>query len=86
VRPLAKLLESPIIVPCDVREPGQLEAAFSRISAEWGRLVFYSIPSPMRQRKIFTLVLLIAHKVASPWQWMYPAILSSGWRGSPSLS
>jgi enoyl-[acyl-carrier protein] reductase I len=40
VRPLAEQLESPIIVPCDVREPGQLEAVFSRIRAEWGRLDF----------------------------------------------
>ena len=28
VRPLAEKLASPIIVPCDVREPGQLEAVF----------------------------------------------------------
>ena len=40
VRPLAERLASPIIVPCDVREPGQLEAAFSRIGDEWGRLDF----------------------------------------------
>ena len=40
VRPLAEQLESPIIVPCDVREPGQLEAVFSRIREKWGRLDF----------------------------------------------
>ena len=40
VRPLAERLESPIIVPCDVREPGQLEAVFSRIQSDWGRLDF----------------------------------------------
>ena len=40
VRPLAERLESPIIVPCDVRESGQLEAMFSRIRDEWGRLDF----------------------------------------------
>jgi len=40
VRPLAERLESPIIVPCDVREPGQLEAVFSRIRKEWGALDF----------------------------------------------
>ena len=38
VRPLAERLASPIIVPCDVREPGQLEAVFARIRSEWGRL------------------------------------------------
>jgi enoyl-[acyl-carrier protein] reductase I len=40
VRPLAEQLGSPIIVPCDVREPGQLEAVFSRIRDAWGRLDF----------------------------------------------
>ena len=40
VRPLAEGLGSPIVVPCDVREPGQLEAVFSRIQKEWGRLDF----------------------------------------------
>ena len=40
VRPLAEALQSPIIVPCDVREPGQLETLFARIEKEWGRLDF----------------------------------------------
>jgi enoyl-[acyl-carrier protein] reductase I len=40
VRPLAQELASPIIVPCDVREPGQLEAVFARVRREWGRLDF----------------------------------------------
>jgi enoyl-[acyl-carrier protein] reductase I len=40
VRSLAEQLDSPIIVPCDVREPGQLEAVFSRIRDAWGRLDF----------------------------------------------
>ena len=40
VRPLAEKLQCPIIVPCDVREPGQLEAVFSQIRARWGRLDF----------------------------------------------
>jgi enoyl-[acyl-carrier protein] reductase I len=40
VRPLAEQLESPIIVPCDVREPGQLESVFARIEEQWGRLDF----------------------------------------------
>jgi enoyl-[acyl-carrier-protein] reductase (NADH) len=40
VRPLAEQLNSPIIVPCDVREPGQLEAVFSHIEKSWGRLDF----------------------------------------------
>lgn len=40
VRPLAEALGAPIIVPCDVREPGQLEAVFARIEREWGQLDF----------------------------------------------
>ena len=40
VRPLAEQLGSQIVAPCDMREPGQLEAVFSRIRDEWGRLGF----------------------------------------------
>lgn len=40
VHPLAESLECAIIVPCDVREPGQLEAVFARIASEWGKLDF----------------------------------------------
>jgi len=40
VRPLAQELKCPIIVPCDVREPGQLEAVFDTIAKTWGKLDF----------------------------------------------
>jgi len=40
VRPLAEALDSPIIVPCDVRISGQLEALFDRIARDWGELDF----------------------------------------------
>ncbi len=40
VRPLAERLECPIVVPCDVREPGQLEAVFAHIKEACGRLDF----------------------------------------------
>lgn len=40
VDPLAEKLQSPIVVPCDVREPGQLEAVFAQIAERWGRLDF----------------------------------------------
>ena len=40
VRPLAQQLESPIVMPCDVREPGQLEAVFDAITQQWGHLDF----------------------------------------------
>lgn len=40
VRPLAEELGACLFLPCDVREPGQLEAVFARIEAEWGKLDF----------------------------------------------
>src|SRR5690606_39207091 len=40
VRPLAEALEAPLILPCDVREPGALEAVFAAIEAKWGKLDF----------------------------------------------
>jgi enoyl-[acyl-carrier protein] reductase I len=40
VRPLAEQLESPIIMPCNVEHPGELEAVFERIQGTWGRLDF----------------------------------------------
>ena len=38
VEPLARELEAPILMPLDVRTPGQMEAVFERIAKEWGRL------------------------------------------------
>jgi len=38
VEPLAKELEATITAPLDVAAPGQLEAVFDRIRAEWGKL------------------------------------------------
>lgn len=40
VRPLAEQLKAALILPCDVREPGQLEAVFAAISQRWGKLDF----------------------------------------------
>ncbi|WP_199203032.1 enoyl-ACP reductase FabI [Paraburkholderia madseniana] len=40
VRPVAQTLGSRIVLPCDVRTPGQLEAVFERIAKDWGRLDF----------------------------------------------
>jgi enoyl-[acyl-carrier protein] reductase I len=51
VRPLAEALAASIIVPCDVRVAGELEAAFERITREWGRLdfLFHSIAFAPRE-------------------------------------
>mgnify|MGYP000635564022 FL=1 len=40
VRPLAEDLKSPLIIPCDFRITGQLEAVFDAIKKEWGELDF----------------------------------------------
>jgi enoyl-[acyl-carrier protein] reductase I len=40
VRPLAQALACPIILPCDVEQPGELEAVFEAVAREWGRLDF----------------------------------------------
>lgn len=40
VRPLAESLQSPLILPCDFRIPGQMEAVFEAIQQEWGTLDF----------------------------------------------
>lgn len=40
VRPLAEELGACLFLPCDVREPGQLEAVFEKMEAEWGKLDF----------------------------------------------
>jgi enoyl-[acyl-carrier protein] reductase I len=40
VEPLARQVEAAIVMPLDMRIPGQLEAVFDRISEEWGRLDF----------------------------------------------
>jgi enoyl-[acyl-carrier protein] reductase I len=40
VDPLARELEAKIVMPLDVRVPGQMEAVFDRISNEWGKLDF----------------------------------------------
>jgi enoyl-[acyl-carrier protein] reductase I len=40
VDPLARALESPIVMPLDVNTPGQMEAVFEAISKQWGTLDF----------------------------------------------
>jgi len=40
VEPLAKIVEAPIVMPLDVRVPGQMEQVFERVTRDWGRLDF----------------------------------------------
>ncbi|HZZ94609.1 MAG TPA: enoyl-ACP reductase FabI [Usitatibacter sp.] len=38
VEPLARELQSPLLLALDVAKPGELEAVFERVKKEWGRL------------------------------------------------
>ena len=38
VEPLARELESPIVMPLDVNVPGQMEAVFDAVAKKWGKL------------------------------------------------
>ena len=40
VQPVADAVGASVLLPCDVRVPGQLEAVFASIEREWGRLDF----------------------------------------------
>lgn len=40
VRPLAEELGCEIVLPCDVEQPGEMEAVFAAIAERWGRLDF----------------------------------------------
>jgi enoyl-[acyl-carrier protein] reductase I len=40
IEPLAREAEAPIVVPLDVRVPGQMEAVFDRIAKTWDKLDF----------------------------------------------
>ena len=45
VEPLARAVEAPIFLPCNVANAGELEAVFDAIRSSWGRLdfLFHSI-------------------------------------------
>lgn len=40
VRPLAQELGCELVLPCDVEQPGQMEAVFAAVGQRWGRLDF----------------------------------------------
>ena len=86
VRPLAEELKSPIIVACDVREPGQLEAVFARIGRSGAGSISCSIRSPMHRRRICTAGSPIARRPALRSPWTFPAIRSFAWHAWPSPS
>lgn len=38
VEPLARSIGAPLLLPLDVEKPGELDAVFARLGADWGRL------------------------------------------------
>ncbi len=40
IRPVTNELGCELVLPCDVREPGQLEDVFAQVKAKWGGLDF----------------------------------------------
>ena len=51
VEPLAQAVESPLFLPLDVSQPGDMEALFKRIKKEWGQLdiLVHSIASAKKE-------------------------------------
>jgi enoyl-[acyl-carrier protein] reductase I len=51
VEPLAKTVDSPLFLPLDVSQPGDMEALFKRIKKEWGQLdiLVHSIASAKKE-------------------------------------
>jgi enoyl-[acyl-carrier protein] reductase I len=51
VEPLARAVDSPLFLPLDVSQPGDMEALFKRIKKEWGQLdiLVHSIASAKKE-------------------------------------
>jgi len=82
VEPIATQLESPIFLPLDVSQPGELEALFERIAKDWARSTSWCTRSPGRRRATCRAGCSSAPPRASPRRWTSPAIRSCAWRGS----
>jgi len=80
VRPLAESLQSQIIVPCDVREVGQLEAVFAQIEQQWDSLISYCTPSHTHPRKICSIASRTVPQLVLRWRWTFRATRSFAWR------
>jgi enoyl-[acyl-carrier protein] reductase I len=78
VEPPARELEAAILMPLDVRVPGQMEAVFERITKDWGGLDFvvHSIAFSPKEA--------LQGRVDSSPPWRSRAGASSAWHTSPS--
>lgn len=82
VRALARQLDCPSVMPCDVEHPEEMEAVFDRIRQQWGRLDFavHSIAFAPKTDLSST-----ARGRVSCGPWTFRAIRSSAWRGWRNL-
>jgi enoyl-[acyl-carrier protein] reductase I len=83
VEPLAKALEAPIFLPCDVKVPEQLENVFQVIDQTWESSILRSTPSPRPRSRISTAHCRSALATAFCRRWTYLAIPSYAWRILP---
>jgi Enoyl-(Acyl carrier protein) reductase len=79
VRPLADLLESKIVLPCDVTRQGKIEAVFEEIEQRGGASILSCIRLLMRKSRICMDVLSIARRKGSPLRRRFPYTRSSEW-------
>ena len=80
VLPVADRLDVEWTAPCDVREPGQLEALFEEVRTQWGGLDFLLHSIAFAPKEICTAGSWIALLKGSLWRWMFRATVSSAWR------
>jgi enoyl-[acyl-carrier protein] reductase I len=84
VEPLARELEAPIVMPLDVRTPGQMEAVFERIAKDWGRLDFVVHSIAFSPKERCRAASSTSHATAFSPPWTCRAGRSSAWPIWPS--
>ena len=84
VRPVTDSLGCKLLLPCDVRIPGQLEAVLSGYVQIGDNLTSCCMPSRSHPLTICTAARWIAALPGSLWPWTSPATPSCAWRIWPS--
>ncbi|MFD2427747.1 SDR family oxidoreductase [Sphingobium scionense] len=82
VEPVAQRLGAEWLAPCDVREPGQLEALFDEVKRKWGGLDFLLHSIAFAPKEDLHGRVVDSSVGALPWRWMSPATASCAWRSS----
>ena len=84
VRPLAESLGADIILPCDLRAEGELEAVFDTLRQRWGKLDFLLHSVAFAPREDLHARVVDCSAKDFPLPWTFPAIRSSAWQGWPN--